>query len=227
MLWGCINKMAKREHIPWDHVTNPLVSSWVWETEHFIVTIFAEGLNVKKMYNWKINDKSSGRPVPFDSAPAASFQASVDAAVEVIAKSYPRELGYQAYAGELATTFTIHDGRKLDFATLIGNSVTLTARNADGQNTLLNGIFDIRNYDITIQTDESTISIIPPERIIDISKEYGSMSVLDSLTKNVKSTRNKRIFYEEWRKGCSGRPGFNPGTVEHGPADEFCGIHNI
>ena len=222
-----MNNSLSRKSIPWSHHTNPLVSSWIWETPHFILTIFAEGLSSKKMYNWKINDLSQGYSVPFDSAPAESFQASVDAAIEIIAKSYPRELGYQAYAGELATSFIIADGRKLNFASIVGESVILTARTADGEDSIINGLFNIRNYDILIQTGEDTGVIVPPERIVDVKKEFGSMSILDSLANNVKSTRNKRIFYQEWTKGCSGRPGFNPGTVEHGPNDPYCSIHNI
>jgi hypothetical protein len=219
--------MAVRQPISWVHRSNPLITSWIWETPHFVLTIFAEGLNVKKMYNWKINDKSKGFPVPFDSAPAESFQASVDAAVEVIAKSYPRELGYQAYAGDLATTFTVGNGRRINFASLIGDMVVLTARNANNEDTLITGIFDIRNYDIVIQTGEATGVVIPPERVMAIHKEFGSTNVLDTLASDVKSSRNKRIFHEEWRKGCSGKPGFNAGTVEHAPNDPYCSIHNI
>lgn len=222
-----MNNKVIRKPIPWQHRSNPLVTSWIWETDHFILTIFAEGLSVKKLYNWKINDKSSGQPVPFDSAPAQSFQASVDAAVEIIAKSYPRELGYSEYAGELATTFTVHDGRRLNFGPLIGDTVIVKAKKADGDEAIITGIFDVKNYDIFVQTGENQGVIIPPERIVDIRKEYGSLSVLDSLESKVKSTRNKRIFHEEWQRGCTGRPGFNPGTVEHGPADPYCSIHGF
>lgn len=216
-----------RKPIPWIHNQNPLVTSWMWETDHFIVTIYAEGLTSRKLYNWKINDKSSGRPVPFDSAGVESFAASVDAAVEVIAKSYPRELGYQEYAGELATTFTVSDGRRVDLGKIIGDSVIIRAHDGYGGEQLIMGTFDIRNYDISIQTGENELVIVPPEKVIDIQKEYGSTSVLNSLGNDIKSTKNKRIFHDEWRKGCTGKPGFNPGTVMHSPNDPFCPIHNI
>ena len=221
------NKHVARKPIPWVHSSNPLVTSWIWETEHFIVTIYAEGLTSKKMYNWKINDKSQGRPVPFDSAAAESFNASVDGAIEVIGKSYPRDLGYQAYAGELATTFSVADGRRLNFAAVIGDAVILKAHDGQGGEAIITGIFDIQNYDIVVQTGDNSHIVIPPSKIIDIRKEYGSMSVLDSLDVSVKTTKNKRIFHEEWRRGCTGKPGFNAGTVMHSPNDPFCPIHNL
>lgn len=222
-----MNRSVTKVPIPWVHNSSPLVTSWVWETSHFILTIFAEGLNTKKMYNWKINDKSKGFPIPFDSAPAESFQSAVDTAIEIIAKSYSREYGYQAYAGELATTFTIANGAKLNFAPIVGIMVIVIAKNAAGEETSTTGIFTIQNYDFVIQTTENTGVIIPPERVINISEEYGSMNILESLQNSVKTSRNKRIFYQEWVKGCTGRPGFNANTTEHAPNDPFCSIHNI
>lgn len=223
-----MNNKLKREPIPWVHKINPLVTSWTWETEHFIVVIYAEGLSEKKMYHWKISDKSSGQPVPFDSNQEVSFNACVDSVLEVIGKSYNRRLGYLAYAGDLATTFIIHDGRKLDLSPIVGQQVVVTLLDPDTNlEVQINGMFDIENYDAIVKTDEMSEARIAPISIIDIHKEFSSGSVLDSLTNQVKTSRAGRIIYEEWKKGCTGRPGFNPGTVEHSPGDKYCPIHNL
>lgn len=224
-----MSNLKHRTPIPWVHKQNPLVTSWVWETDHFIVTIYAEGISHKKMFNWKINDKSHGVPVPFDSSDAASFNASVEAALEVIGKSYPRNLGYQEYAGSLATTFKLNDGRSLDLSSLIGETVSLVAQNDSDlhEDILLTGMLDIEHYDVTIRTGESTVARVTPSYIKDIRREFGMTSALDELGNSVKASKNRRIFYEEWRRGCTGKPGFNAGTVEHTPNDPFCPIHNI
>jgi hypothetical protein len=220
-------KTIARTPIPWVYKANPIITTWVWETEHFILTVYAEGLLAKKLYNWKIGDKTRGKTVPFDSSNSDSFNTSVDAALEVIGKSYPRDLGYQQYTGELSTTFVIADGRKLDFSSLIGETVVVRAHDGEGGETVLNGVFDVRNYDFFVQTAEKTGAVIPPTKVIDIRKEYGSMSALDALEATVKTTKNNRIIHQEWVKGCTGRPGFNPGTVAHSPNDSYCPIHNL
>lgn len=217
----------KREPIPWVHRVNPLVTSWTWETDHFIVIIYAEGLSERKMFHWKISDKSSGQPVPFDSNQEQSFNACVESILEIIGKSYNRKLGYQKYAGDLSTTFTVFDGRRFDLSPLIGEQVIIRVMNPDGEEIQVSGMFDIENYDIVLRSGELNESRITPSSIIDIEKEFNPVSALDQLGKKVRSSRAGRIFYEEWRKGCTGRPGFNAGTVEHSPGDKYCSIHNI
>lgn len=222
-----MNNRPTRAPIPWVHKSNPIVSTWVWETPHFILSIFAEGLSAKKMYNWKIVDKSSGIPRAFDSAPAISFPDAVDAAIEVIAKSYARELGYQAYAGELATTFSIANGKSYDFAPVIGESVIMKAYDVDGSETLITGLFDLLNYDFVVYTNGSSGVVVPPNKVIDILKEYGMSSLLNVHENGIKSSRKRGIIHEEWRKGCTGKAGFHAGTVEHGPNDKYCPIHGV
>jgi len=223
-----MNNFKHRRPIPWFHRTNPLVTSWIWDTDHFTVTIYAEGTNARKMYHWKINDKSSGTPVPFDSSAGDSFADCVDTVLEIIGKSYKRTFGYQEYAGDLATTFKVHDGRVIDLSSLIGENVSLVARDdSSSEPMLITGMFDIQHYDVVIRTGETSVSTITPSFIIDIQKEFGTMSALDELESGVKASKNKTIFYEEWRRGCTGRAGFNAGTVEHNANDAYCPIHGV
>lgn len=224
-------KFSPRKAIPWIHRTNPLVTSWVWETDHFVATIFSEGLGAgKKMFNWKINDKSSGASVPFESSASKDFNEAVEGLLEVIGKSYDRVLGYQEYSGDLATTFTVFTGQKIDLSPLIGETITLLIYNEHDElnDIMISGQFDISHYDIVLQADDQTTVKINPAYVKSIKKEYNLNEMIDELDKASKTaSRGRRIFYEEWRKGCTGRPGFNPGTTEHSIGDPFCSIHNV
>lgn len=223
-----MSSFNSRKPIPWLHRSNPLVTSWIWDTPHFTVTIYAEGTNVKKMYHWKINDKSSGAPVPFDSSDGDSFNDCVDMVLEVIGKSYKRSFGYQEYAGALATTFKISGGRELDLSSLIGENVTLTARSdASSESVLISGMFDIEHYEVVIRTGETSIAKVTPSYIIDIHKEFGIASAIDEIDNQVKASKNKSIVYEEWQRGCTGKVGFNVGTVEHSSNGPYCPVHRL
>lgn len=222
-----MNKQAATAPIPWDHKSSAIVSSWTWNTEHFTVTIFEEGLAARKMYNWKITDLSTGSPVIFDHGVAYDFSEAVDGILELIGKSYPAEYGYQAYAGKLATTFEISDGNKYDFRPAIGQSVIAKVYDADNKEITLTGIFNVLHYDFTLQSSGQTI-ILPPMKVIDILKEFGMSSLIKTTYGDqVARSKSGRIVYEEWQKGCTGKPGFKPGTTIHPPGSLYCSIHGV
>lgn len=223
-----MNSKQSKLPIPWVHRTNPLMTSWIWDTPHFTITIYSEGMSAKKMFHWKISDKSSGTPTPFDSNQENNFNDCVESVLELIGKSYKRQLGYTAYAGSLATTFVLHDGRKIDLSSLIGEQVTVKVFQPEtGEEVSVNGMFDIEHYDVVLRSGEMSEAHITPGSIIDIEKEFNPVSALDAISRNVRSSKGQRIFYEEWTKGCTGKPGFYGETVEHSPADKYCSIHNI
>lgn len=223
-----MNKKYSTEPIPWVHKPSNLVSSWLWETEHFIVNIFAEGLNTRPIYNWKISDKSSGYARIFETGADMSFNDATSSILEVIGKSYPRVLGYQAYTGALAATFTISTGKKHDFSNIIGETVVVKVLNSDNDEIIITGVFDIQNYDFTITNGDSVL-LVPPTRVVDVLKEYGMLSLINVQSESDAATRSKsgRIVHEEWRKGCTGKPGFRPGTTNHPPGTDYCSIHHI
>jgi len=217
-----------RKQIPWTFVENDRVKLWVWKTKDFEVQIFAEGeTNSKKNFAWKITDKTQGRDIPFDSAIASTFQECVDAVLELIGKSYKPILGYQAYAGELATTFTIATGQRLDFAPLVGEKMIVKVLEDDGSEKVVVGALQIENYSVQIRTDDNNATVFPPERIKDLQKEFAGVSVLTSLDQTKSSSKMKRVFHTEYTRGCTGQPGFKPGTVTHSPSDPYCPIHGI
>lgn len=221
------NLFTKRTPIPWDHQSSDVFASWNWRTPHFSATIIAEGLQAKKMYSWKILDKSSGFPKPFDNGVEMSFKEATDVICETIAKAYPQKLGYQQYAGNLAYTFQISDGQKYDFSPAIGETVILVVREDDGSETIFTGLFDIVNYDFSITVGEIS-RLIPPLRVIDVKREFGMTSYIKSSNPNSAGrSKTNRIVYEEWTKGCTGKPGYRPGTTIHPPTAPYCSKHGV
>lgn len=223
-------KLSYRKPVPWIHKQNPLVTSWVWDTPHFIATIFAEGMSAKKMFNWKINDKSTGVPVPFDSSTAKDYNEAAEAILEVVGKAYDRTLGYQDYAGDLATTFTVFDGKRINLAPLIGETISLLIYNEEDENDdiQVTGQFDIRHYDVAVRGDADTLVLINPAYIKSIRKEFYPRELIDEMYEEQQTvSKGRRVFHTEWKKGCTGRPGFKPGTTDHTPNDPFCPVHNI
>jgi hypothetical protein len=221
-----MNKTLEREPIPWEHKSSEKLSTWTWTTDHFVVKMFAEGLSTRKVYNWKILDKSTGFPRPFDNGVNLTFNEAVDTILESIGKSYARELGYLAYAGKYATTFQIADGKKYDFASVIGESVVARVLDKDGNETVITGLFDIQNYDFVVSNGDNSV-ILPPLKVVDILREFGMTSLIKTTLNEPTRSRTGRIVHEEWRKGCTGKPGFRPGTTQHSPSAPFCSIHGV
>lgn len=217
-----------RKPIPWVYTDGEIAKFWIWKTPEFEVRIFAEGrIGARTSFGWKITDLSRGREIPFDSSVATTFQEAVDTILEIIGKSYPRKLGYLTYAGDLATTFQIGTGQKLDFASFSGESVIVKIVADDGAETVLVGVLQVENYLIKVRSEDNIVTSFPPARIKDVQKQFGGISLSNREPSKAVGTKLKRVFHTEYTRGCTGRPGFLPHTVMHGPADEYCSIHKV
>lgn len=225
---------APREPVDWNFVESASVQIWTWQTEHFEVRIFGEGTD-RRVYQWIINDRSNGNDRVFEEGSNDSFADAQDMILEILAKSYPQKLGYRKYAGELATTFKVSDGRKLDFGPLEGYDVTVTYEDNEGQRTNAIGTLSVANWAVRVRVDGSSAVKIPPHRIVDVVRD--GISVLSTQKveeqsgpvpiggkRNRRSTSGK-VFHEPYRKGCTGKPGMIPGTVIHSSTDPICPIH--
>lgn len=218
-----------RNPVPWTFYQTPFATTWTWETEHFIATIYQEGLGEQKMFSWKLNDKvaMNGTAVPFDGSATINFMQAQEAVLEVIAKAYNRSLGYHAFAGNLATTFQISGGRQMDFAGLIGNRVELEAYTGEGKETsTVIGVFDINHYDFSLKVDENDIVYVSPAYVIDIRDMNSGHTLLTAMQEAMEALA-RRVVDEEWKPGCTGRAGYREGTTEHRSGDLFCPIHQF
>ena len=220
--------MNKRR-IPWDFSESALISVWVWNEPHFEARIFAEGRDDRKAYSWKIVDKTQGQEIPFDSNMVGTFAEAQTEIVEVIGKSYDPRLGYQAYAGELATTFAVADGTRFDFGPIRGANIVLKYIDKDGEERVVVGSIQIDHYDILVVQDAANALRLPPQKIKDILEEFSAVSYLQQQRRDDKYRPHgqKGVMKAEYKRGCTGRPGLDPGTVVHSSGDPYCPVHNV
>lgn len=211
-----------RKPVPWILLNNPVLKSWTWDTEHFDAVILAMG-NVNS-YSWKVVDKSGSEPVQLEFGETRTFTEAEEEVLEIISKSYPIRCGYHAYAGDLATSFIVKNGKKVDFAPYVGSNVILEIFNKKNpeQTSILVGTLTISHFNLELKTERDSTLVIPPSFIIDVKKEFDPTAMQERKPK----VGSRRVFQEEWRKGCTGAPGYVAGTVVHNPNDAFCPIHD-
>ena len=218
-----------KKRIPWDFSESPLISVWVWNTKHFEARIFGEGKNDRKAYSWKIVDKTQGQEIPFDSNMVATFGEAQSEIVEVIGKSYDPRLGYQPYAGELATTFTLADGTRFNFGPIQGANVVVKYTDKAGEERVATGSIQVDHYDILLMQDAANALRLPPNKIRDITEEFSSVSYLQQKRQDQKyrPAGQKGVMNAEYKRGCTGRAGLQPHTVVHSSSDPYCPVHNV
>lgn len=214
--------MSARRAVPWIHATHPMFKTWSWETEHFEAKITLVGKT--SGYTWKVVDISGSSKDLLDLGETTSWKQAESDILELVGKAYPLKFGYGAYAGDLATTFTIKTGIKVNFAKYVGTTViaeVFNKRNPERPQVIA-GTLTVENFNIQIRTDNSQAVLLPPAFILNIRKEYDPSKVEEYKTRKT----GRRVFQGEWRKGCTGSPGYVPGTVVHNPSDDFCPLHD-
>lgn len=211
-----------RKAIPWIFKTNPLMKSWSWNSDHFDATIM--GSPGSPVATWRVVDKSGSTPTQIGMGEDDTFLAAQDSVLELVSKSYPTKCGYTAYAGDLATTFNIKNGKRVDLSTYVGSQVIVEAFNKKdpSRNTILMGTLSVSHFNVELKTDQNRVLVIPPAFIINIKKEFDS----SEMSERKEKLGVQRLFKEEWRRGCTGSPGYITKTVIHNPNDEFCSIHD-
>ena len=161
--------MASRKPVPWDYTDNGIFKIWKWVTEHFIAEIIAEGeIGAGASYSWSITEKKDGKKYLFEQSMATSFREAELEIVEMISKSWDRKLGYSEYAGDLATTFEIYGGRKINLEPFLGEHVRITFNEDNGLQIKI-GLLGLKNYSILLKLDNNQILVIPPAKVKDIA----------------------------------------------------------
>lgn len=162
--------MVSRKPVPWDYTDNGMFKTWEWVTPHFLVRIIAEGeIGAGASYSWSITEKKDGKSFLFEQSTSRSFREAELEVVETIAKSWDRKLGYSEYAGDLATTFEIYGGNKINFENYLGEKVKMTFNNDDGLQ-VKTGLLGLKNYSILLKLEDGHILVIPPAKIKEIIK---------------------------------------------------------
>lgn len=215
--------------IPWEFRESETFSMWMWTTTHFKATIHTDA--VARTFLWNIDNITSGEDQTEVLAEGVGyeFKAAENAIREIIGKSYDPTLGYRRYAGSFATTFTIFTGEKIDFGPLEAGRVIIVVRVLSpktGQVVLrkITGRLKVINYKLELSPEHGNTLIIPPSHIMSVAEEYAPRT--PASVSRVTST-GLRIAEGKVTRGCTGKPGSLPNTVEHGPRAPWCPIHNM
>lgn len=202
--------------IPWAFIDHELMKIWIWRTDHFEVRVTAD----VNSFSWEISDRITSPDGVFLAEGRAKDFPDAEAEIrEVIGKSYPSKYGYGPYAGALATTFTIATGERVNFATLSGMRAVVTVRLADGRDQSFIGDVRVVHYEIVVTPDTGQAVRIQPAHIVKVTGEGGGART----EAKASYTGIGRIYRGSIPRGCNGKPGFLPDTIDH--TGDLCVIH--
>lgn len=205
----------KTKSVPWEYFHSQSITSWTWRTPHFEAIIRSDGAR----YTYNLVDLSSGGRRPASDGYGFSFEEVEAYVLEFIGKAYPLSLGYRAYAGEHATTFSIYTAEKVDFGPMEGMPVRLKVKTKGGAIRDFTGLLQLDHFNILLTTHTGTKIKIPPSFIVEVISE--------STKRGIQKAGGGRTVQGEAIRGCTGTPGFTPGVVDHGPNSPWCPIHQI
>jgi hypothetical protein len=210
---------ARIAPIPWRYHGSDGLQMWLWQTPHFVAKIGTEPTG----FYWTVGDliaAGGGRPRGLSDGRTADFAAAELQLRETIGKSYPTTLGYRPYAGALATTFRIAGGQFLDFGKFEGEHCLVTVALPNGAVRGFSGYVRVVHYEVEVtQTNGGAVRIMP-SHISKVLKGSGRAAApLADLW-----TGAGRIYSGSATRGCTGRPGFLPDTIDH-VGRESCTVH--
>lgn len=218
--------------IPWAYTDSPGVLLWSWVTDHFSARISGTevdsdgGRRVVRSYAWSVSDlmrTHQGLPRLLVEGISPSFDEAERHVREHVGKLYDSRLGYRRFAGPLAFTFVLSSGETIDVSPLIGQRCSVTVLMPDRSERTVSGDFDVHHYVWRLRTAEDVLEIIP-EHVLRITHRSEAADRAAAITHLDSYSGFGRIYREEPRPGCTGRPGFSVGTVDHAGAPR-CPLH--
>lgn len=234
-----VARAAVLPSIPWVYSDSPGILMWTWVTDHFVATIrgaqvavdpeMADGVDrVIRSYTWELADlmrRQQGLPRLLIEGTCSDFAQAELLVREHVGKAYDVRLGYASFAGPLATTFTIADGRRVDVGDLIGLSCTVTVVVAGGAQQSVSGDLSVHHYRWRLRQGDEIFEITP-EHVVEIRHRSRAADKAAALAVSPTYAGVGRIHRDEWRRGCTGSPGFDAGTVDHAGAPR-CPLHEV
>jgi hypothetical protein len=223
--------------IPWTYSDQPGILLWVWRTPHFIARIQGtevaneddpSGRRIIRSYSWDISDlmrTQQGMPRQLVDGTCSRFEEAEALVREHVGKLYDPRLGYRAFAGPLAFTFTLSTGERVDVTEYIGTRCAVSVLMPDGGTRTVTGDLDVSHYTWRLTTPEQLLEIVP-EHVVRITNRSETAERATAATRADSYSGIGRIYNEEPRRGCTGRPGFQVGTVDHAGAPR-CPIHEV
>lgn len=202
--------------IPWHFIDHDLMKVWLWRSEHFEARVTAD-IN---SFSWDITDLVASREGIFlTEGRSQDFNTAENEVREAIGKSYPTKYGYGVYAGALATTFAIATGERLDFGLFAGGRAVVTVRLPTGRDQSFVGSIRVHHYEIWLTPDTGSTVRIQPAHIVKVTGEGGGVHA----EAKTSWTGMGRVYRGNIPRGCNGKPGFMPDTVDH--SGDVCAVH--
>jgi hypothetical protein len=223
------------EPIPWSYTDAPGLLLWSWVTEHFAARIVGAEVTeptvehrLVRTYSWEIGDlirPQQGMPRVLVEGSSPTFEEAERHIREHTGKLYDPGLGYRRYSGSLAFSYTLTTGVQVDVSEYIGSRCGVTVLMPDGSERTVSGEFQVSGYTWTLTTADQVLEI-RPEHVVRIGNRSEVADRAVEITRNSSYSGFGRIYREEPRMGCTGRPGFTVGTVDHAGAPR-CPIHEV
>lgn len=223
------------EPIPWTFTDAPGVLLWTWVAEHFTARISGTevgnegepgGRRIIRSYSWEVSDlmrMHQGVPRLLVEGTSPSFEEAEAQVREHVGKLYDPRLGYRRFAGSLAFTFTLSTGDRVDVSEYLGTRCAVTVLMPDRAQRTVTGDLDVQHYKWRLTTPEQILEIVP-EHVLRITNRSAVAERATAITRNDSYSGIGRIYNEEARRGCTGRPGFAMGTVDHAGSPR-CPLH--
>lgn len=226
---------ALAEPVPWAFTDQSGVLIWTWLTDHFVARITGTevpnatdqaGRRLVRSYHWDLSDlirQHQGLPRLLIDGDATTFEEAEAALREHVGKCYEPRLGYRRYAGTLAFTYTLATGDGVDVSPYVGTKCAVTVLQPDRTERTVSGTFDVHHYRWRLTTVDQVMEIVP-EHVMRITNRSAAAERATEMVMSTSYSGIGRIYREDPRPGCTGRPGFMEHTVDHAGAPR-CPIH--
>ena len=227
------------EPVPWTYTDAPGILQWTWMTDHFVARISGSevddeptselgGRRMIRAYSWDVSDLvrlQQGVPRLLIEGTSDSFEDAESHIREHVGKSFDSRLGYMRFAGSLAFTFTLSTGEVVDVSDLVGTTCAVSVLQPDGSERTVFGDLSVHHYKWIIQAPGQTLEIIP-EHVVRLTNRTAVAERASAIARPNNYSGIGRIYNEDPRRGCTGRPGFHVKTVDHAGASR-CPIHEV
>lgn len=223
------------EAIPWAYTDEAGILMWTWLTEHFVARITGVEVpgvdttgsrRVVRSYHWDLSDlmrTQQGLPRQLIDGNASTFDEAESAVREHLGKCYDPQLGYRRFAGPLAFTYTLATGERVDVSKYLGSRCTVTVLMPDRSERTIAGDFEVNHYRWRLTSGGQVYEVVP-EHALRITNRSAVAERATAIVYADTYSGIGRIYREEVRPGCTGRPGFTMGTVDHAGAPR-CPVH--
>lgn len=222
--------------IPWTYTDSPGILMWNWVTEHFVARITGREVDPQspgekrniRAYNWELCDRMhsiQGMPRLLVEGTALAFDEAESRIREHVGKCYDFRLGYLKFAGSLAQTYALASGETVDVGPYVGTRCSVTVLQSDRTERTVAGTFAVDRYRWLVTTHDQQLEIIP-EHVVRITNRSEAADRAAAVNRSDTYTGIGRMYREDPRAGCTGRPGFTVGTVDHAGALQ-CPIHEV